>query len=213
MRLGSTVVASILAALLTSTAAVAQAVSREMPEEPSFCATVYANLNSGGGLYQDLSVTSLDKSRSQGMGASFLVGASKLVSAELDFNYAYSFFGSSDSDVLSGNHLATITLDGIVGPSIKAGAGRIRPYLVAGGGFMRASVGRRRYFGWSDNGKTLAVVEAGGGLMWRFNDWLGARADVRYRRGYGAKEDDDTWGAFFDNWTFIKSTVGVTFSF
>jgi hypothetical protein len=184
-----------------------------MSEEPRFCATVYANLNFGGGLYQDLSSTSLDKSHSLGMGASFLAGANKLVSAELDFNYAYSFFGSSASDVLGGNRLATITLDGIVGPSIKAGAGRIRPYLVAGGGYMHASVEKRRYFGWSNNGKTLAVVEGGGGLMWRFNNWLGARADVRYRRGYGAKEDDDTWGDFFDNWTYIKSTVGVTFSF
>jgi hypothetical protein len=213
MRFGRLAVVLLLAMLLTSTAAWAQVASQEVPDEPSFCVTAYYNLNRGGGLYQDLSASTLDKSASHGIGFSLMAGASNLLSAEMDFNYAFSFFGSSNSDVLGGNHVGTITLDGIFGPSIKAGSGRIRPYLSAGGGYMRGSVGKRHYFGWSDNSKDLALLEAGGGVSWRFNTLVGVRADVRYRRGFGAKEDDDTWGNFFDNWSYIKSTLGVPLSF
>jgi hypothetical protein len=213
MRYGRTAVALILTLLLVPATALAQYTSQAPKEDPEFCVTAYYNFNSGGGLYKDLSSATLEKSISHGMGLSFMALASRLVSAELDFNYVFSPFGSSSSDVLGSNRIVTTTIDGLVGPSVKAGAGSIRPYVLAGGGYMRGSVGKRHYFGWSDNGKNLALLEAGGGVLWRFNDHVGVRADVRYRWGFGSREDDDTYGDYFKDWTYARSTVGLTISF
>jgi hypothetical protein len=213
MKYGRTAVVLTLATLLVPAAALAQYTSQAPKEDPEYCVTGYYNFNSGGGLYQDLSSTTLEKSVSHGIGLSFMALASHLVSAELDFNYVFGPFGSSSSDVLGSNRIVTTTIDAVFGPSVKAGAGSVRPYVSAGGGYMRGSVGKRHYFGWSDNGKNLALLEAGGGVLCRFNDHLGARADVRYRWGFGSKEDDDTYGNYFKNWTYIKSTVGLTVSF
>jgi hypothetical protein len=210
MRLGTVSAALLVALLLAPSSALAQYSAQQALENPDYYVTAYYNFNLGGDLFKGLDASSLKKSNAHGLGASFTFLARHLVSAELDFNYSHNFFGSSDT--LSRNNVMTTTVDGIVGPWFRTGFGRIRPYAVAGGGYMRGLVSNRRKVGWTDPGKNLALAEAGGGLLWLFNDSLGVRADVRYRWGFGAKEDAGDYG-YFDKWTYMKTTVGFSIAF
>jgi hypothetical protein len=210
MRFGQTAVAVLVAVLLTPAAALAQYSAQKSLEDPDFYVTAYYNFNFGGDVYKGLGDSSLKKSNSHGLGGSFTVLARHLISAELDFNYSHSFFGSSDT--LSRNTILTATLDGVVGRWFKAGPGRIRPYVLVGGGYMRAIATNRRKVGWSAPEKNLGLVEAGGGVLWLLNDSFGIRADARYRYGLGAKEDGSDYG-LFNKFTYVKSTAGLSIAF
>ena len=210
MRFGTVSAALLLALLLAPSSALAQYSAQQALENPDYYVTAYYNFSLGGDLYKGLDASSFKKSNSSGLGASFTFLARHLISAELDFNYSHNFFGSSDT--LARNNVMTTTADGIVGPWVKTRFGRMRPYAVAGGGYMRGLVSNRRKFGWSDSVKNLALAEAGGGLLWLFNDSFGVRADVRYRWGLGAKETDGAYGSF-DKWTYMKTTVGLSIAF
>jgi hypothetical protein len=209
MRFGKLAVVMLFAALLVPATAMGQYSAQKALENPDYYVTAYYNLNFGGGVYKDLNGWS-GKSVSHGLGASITVLARHLVSAEIDFNYSHSFFGSSDQ--LSRNYLLTTTLDGIVGPWFKLGSGRVRPYLAAGGGYARGLVTNRRKMGWADTGKNLLLAEGGAGMLWLFNDSIGLRADVRYRQGFGAKENGNDYGRF-GKFNYLKSTLGLSIAF
>ena len=182
MRNGKLALALLAALVLAPASAQAQYAAQEALGDPDVCITGYYNLNFGGDVYKGLSATTWHASRSHGLGASVTLLARHLVSAEVDFNYSHSFFGTSDS--LNKNYVLTTTLDGVVGPWFSLGSGRIRTYAVAGGG-----------------------------LLWLFSDSLGVRADVRYRWGRGAAEKDNGGYGKFDNFTYLKSTLGFTVAF
>ncbi len=210
MRFGTVSAALLVALLLAPSPALAQYSAQQALENPDFYVTAYYNFNLGGDLYKGLDASAVNKTNSHGLGASFTLLARHLVSAELDFSYSHNFFGSSDT--LSRNNLISTSADAIVGPWFRTGIGRVRPYALAGGGYMRGLVSNRRRFGWTDTVKNLALAEAGGGVLWLFNDSFGVRADVRYRWGLGAKEDEGDYGSF-DKWTYMKTTVGLSIAF
>ncbi len=210
MRHGMVAFALLVALLLAPATAGAQYAAQEALGNPNTYVTAYYNLNFGGDVYKGLSAATWDASRSHGVGASVTLFARKLVSAEVDFNYSHSFFGTSES--LAKNYVLSTTLDGVVGPWFKMGGGRIRTYAVAGGGYMRGVITNRRRAGWDQGSKNLGLIEAGGGVLWLINDSLGVRADVRYRWGLGGKDKDGAYGKF-DKFTYMKGTLGFSIAF
>jgi len=188
MRNGKLALALLAALVLAPASAQAQYAAQEALGDPDVCITGYYNLNFGGDVYKGLSATTWHASRSHGLGASVTLLARHLVSAEVDFNYSHSFFGTSDS--LNKNYVLTTTLDGVVGPWFSLGSGRIRTYAVAGGGYMRGMITNRRRAGWSHPSKNL-------GVSW----------------GRGAAEKDNGGYGKFDNFTYLKSTLGFTVAF
>jgi hypothetical protein len=201
MRLRTLPVTVLMALLLAPVTVFAQQVS----EGPDTYLAGYYNFNFGGDLFKDRD----EDTTTNGFGGALTFWGRGKFSAEIDFNYNKNFFGKSD--VAGDNNLLTFTLGGIVGPWAKAGSGRVRPYFAFGGGLMRSTVEEFATVGWQET-KNLGLLEAGGGLLWLFNDTLGMRADVRYRWGVGADADEDGWG-LIEKWTYVRATVGIALAF
>jgi hypothetical protein len=198
-------VASALLILLVAPAALAQHAPRSTPAGPDNYLTAYFSVNFGGGLFEDR-----DEDReTSGVGASFTFLGRGTFSAEVDFNYNRNFFGpvedSGDSTLL------TLTFGGIAGPWLRTGGGYVRPYAAFGGGLMRYTIDEFVAFGWDDT-KNLGLVEAGGGVLWLFNNGFGVRGDLRYRWGIGETSGEGGWG-LIDKWTYVRGTLGVTLAF
>jgi hypothetical protein len=132
-----------------------------------------------------------------------------LFAAEIDANYNNDFFGPASE--IGDTSLVTLTFGGVFGPWTQAGAGRLRPYLAFGGGWMRASADDFHKVGWN-SAKNLGLVEAGGGLVWLLKNGFGLRGDVRYRWGLGAGTDPDGW-CVIDSCTYLRGTLGVSLAF
>jgi opacity protein-like surface antigen len=98
----------------------------------------------------------------------------------------------------------------VVAPVRLTSATNWRPYATAGLGVIRSWV--------TDPSNTVAdthqnnfAFNVGGGLMYSLNNRVGLRGDVRYSR---ALVDEDTQeGFYFNDYGFVRATVGVTFGF
>jgi hypothetical protein len=205
MRLGITAAALVLVSLLVPSQARAQYSGQQASEAPGNYVTAHYNFNVGGDLFKDRT-----PAHASGVGASLTVFGRRLISAEAAFDYNYSFFGASDK--YGTNYLLAGTLSGVAGPWLKAGPGRIRPYLALGGGYARASVTNYRKVDWSAPAKNLGLFEGGGGILWLVNDSIGVRADVRYRYALGSKESGGGWG-IYDHMTYMRTSAGLTIAF
>ena len=119
--------------------------------------------------------------------------------AELDVSRAMSF----DDEGLDDTRLTTVTVSAIATPH----RARLQPYVQGGVGLLRAEgcvAGCAARFA-----DTVAAATLGGGLQYRFADWVAVRGDVRYVRAIGdhdglPRRDDSA----FD---FYRISVGVTF--
>ena len=84
-------------------------------------------------------------------------------------------------------------------PFVSGGVGMIQPNIAEPGGLARVDETK---FGWN----------AGGGIVALISERIGIRADTRYFR---ATDDADSMNAFgirFDGFDFVKTTVGVAFT-
>lgn len=172
---------------------------------------------------------------SHGFGAALTLRAHRTFAVEFDVNYTPAFSGSAighGPDIPLGNHtfsvesqkelltdLLTVSASGIVGPWLRAGSGRFRPYVAFGGGvlrsdvkaFTRAATDTYPFVTFVDSGqhdtRTLGIVDVGGGLLWLFTSRVGVRGDVRYRLGLTEPE------SLASMWTYVRSTIGLTVAF
>jgi hypothetical protein len=158
---------------------------------------------------------------SHGFGAALTLRAHRTFAVEFDVNYTPAFSGSAighGPDIPLGNHtfsvesqkelltdLLTVSASGILGPWLRAGSGRCRPYVAFGGGvlrsdvkaFTRAATDTYRFVTFVDSGqhdtRTLGIVDAGG--------------DVRYRLGLTEPE------SLTSMWSYVRTTLGLTVAF
>lgn len=86
-----------------------------------------------------------------------------------------------------------------VRPFASGGVGLIQPNLAEPGGLLRVDGTK---FGWN----------AGGGLVTMLSDRIGIRADVRYFRASDDQASTNAFGIKFDGFDFVKTSVGVAFS-
>lgn len=169
-------------------------------------ATVYGNINFGGGMFADR-----EKGSSGGFGASVVIWGRGLYSAEVDFNYNGKFFGTTED--LGSNKMLTFTGNGLIGPWFTVGSSqRVRPYAAVGVGAMMSTIDNFSAAAWSTS-KTMGVFDIGGGVFYNFTPRFGVRGDIRYRVGLGASTNPaDGWG-LIEDWTFMRGTLGATFAF
>ena len=85
---------------------------------------------------------------------------------------------------------------------------KVRPFAGAGVGLLR--VRAAIFDGQTPASRTDLGFNAGGGLLYLFNDALGVRGDMRYTRYFQRHSDLPlTDNGFFDFW---RTSVGATFS-
>jgi hypothetical protein len=205
MRLRTVSVALLWALLAAPVTVLAQYSATQASNGPDNYLTGYYNFNFGGDIFKNRETDTT----ANGFGGALTFWGRGKFSAELDFNYNKNFFGTSEN--VGENNLLTFTLGGIIGPWARAGSGRVRPYFAFGGGLMRSTLKDFATVGWTDT-KNLGLIEAGGGLLWLFNDTVGIRADARYRWGVGANSDEAGWG-LIEKWTYVRATVGLALAF
>jgi hypothetical protein len=171
---------------------------------------------------------------SSGFGAALTLRAHRTFAVEFDVNYTPAFSGSAighGRDIPLGNHtfrvesqkelltdLLTVSASGILGPWLRAGSGRFRPYVAFGGGFLRSDV---KAFtraatdtypfvtfvdSHQNDTRTLGIVDVGGGVLWLFTPRLGVRGDVRGRAAL-MEPESVPW------WTYVRTTIGLTVAF
>jgi hypothetical protein len=171
---------------------------------------------------------------SHGFGAALTLRAHRTLAVEFDVNYTPAFSGSAAGwgpDIPLENHtsrresqkelltdLLTVSASGILGPWLRAGSSRLRPYLAFGGGvlrsdvkaFTRAATDTYPFVAFVDGGqhdtRTHGIVEVGGGLLWLFTPRVGVRGDVRGRAAL-MEPESVPW------WTYVRTTIGLTVAF
>jgi hypothetical protein len=211
MKVRAAVLALLILAVFTPTVTAqtapppSQPVMTEPKEEgPDNYFVFYWNRNTGGTLVEDT-----DREESDGYGVAFTWWGRGIFSAEIDFNYTPEFFGSESE--YSSNNLMTFTASGIIGPWIKTGSMRFRPYAIIGGGLMRSTIDEFANVDWKSS-QNKGVVDAGGGLLWLFTRNVGVRVDARYRMGVGENDSDDGWG-MLDKWNYLRFSAGLALAF
>jgi len=171
---------------------------------------------------------------SHGFGAALTVRAHRTFAVEFDVNYTPAFSGSAighGPDIPQANgtfriesqkelltDLLTVSASGILGPWLRAGSSRVRPYVAFGGGllrsdvkaFTRAATDTYPFVTFVDSGqhdtRTHGIVEVGGGLLWLFTPRVGVRGDVRFRAAL-MEPESVPW------WTYVRTTIGLTVAF
>jgi opacity protein-like surface antigen len=172
---------------------------------------------------------------SHGFGAALTLRAHRTFAVEFDVNYTPAFSGSAighGPDIPQANgtfriesqkelltDLLTVSASGILGPWLRAGSGRLRPYVAFGAGilrsdvraFTRAATDTYPFITFVDSGqhdtRTLGIVDVGGGALWHFTPRLGVRGDVRYRLGLTEPEGMNSM------WSYVRTTIGLTVAF
>jgi len=171
---------------------------------------------------------------SHGFGAALTLLAHRTFAVECDVNYTPTFSGSAAGwgpDIPQADHtftresqkelltdLLTVSASGILGPWLRAGSSRFRPYVAFGAGVLRADVkvftrtatDTYPFVAFIDHGqhdtRTHGMVEVGGGLLWLFTPRVGVRADVRGRSAL-MEPESVAW------WTYVRTTIGLTVAF
>jgi opacity protein-like surface antigen len=98
----------------------------------------------------------------------------------------------------------------VVAPSRIKGAKNWRPYATAGLGVTPAWVTDPSNQVVDTNQNNLAF-SFGGGVMYSLNNRVGLRGDVRYFRAL--VDEDQREGFYFKDYSFWRTTIGVTFGF
>lgn len=143
---------------------------------------------------------------------------------EFDLERSWHFFKDSDlgntgsaraDDV---NTRALSVMGNLVAPIQIKGMTTWRPYASAGLGMIRASFDRTAP-NQSDTHQNDFAFNVGGGVMYRLNDRIGLRGDLRYFR---ALADEDKvlpsgqrgdLSGYYRDYCFLRATFGVTFRF
>ncbi|HEY2432699.1 MAG TPA: outer membrane beta-barrel protein [Vicinamibacterales bacterium] len=134
-----------------------------------------------------------------------------IIGAEFDFGYSPNFFSTTtDANGFafsSGNNVATLTGNLIVGAPVGGHGAQIRPYAVGGLGLIRSNVGATGFFD-----ATTANdfgFDVGAGLAGFFTQNIGLRGDVRYFRSFNGSNN----GVGLSNFHFWRTSIGVSFKF
>lgn len=140
-----------------------------------------------------------------------------VVGFEVDFGWSPNFFEDTAGDRnfdFGDSNVTTLMTNLLI--SAPPGTG-LRPYVSSGLGLIRANVSGGSLF--NDLSSNDLGVNIGGGLNGQFTENVGIRGDLRYFRGLEQRNDDDAIDDVdlfdedfgFENFSFWRGTVGVTF--
>ena len=144
-----------------------------------------------------------DTTRPTTLGVSIASMAGGLFGFETDFARVADV--PVDGSVFAGNTRVTSVLGSVI---LSLPSGRVRPYFVAGGGWLRLDAAETATDG--------IAIGAGGGLMGFISENVGVRLDARYVLGSTLDDDFDfreLTKLEFDDLRFWRTSVGLALRF
>jgi len=139
-----------------------------------------------------------------------------IIGAETEISYSPKIL-DNDANALAKSHVFMGSESLMVGPRID----KAKPYFVIGAGdlYLNASSKALGLPGNLDSitasmSNNYFTVDVGGGVMYFFNQRVGARADLRYFKAYGLNISDlENSGLKFNKFDFWRAGFGVSFAF
>ena len=110
-----------------------------------------------------------------------------------------------DGSVFAGNTRVTTVLGSVI---VALPGGRVRPYFVVGGGWLRLEAAEEKTDG--------IAIGGGGGLMGFISEHVGVRVEARYLLGATLDDDFDfreLTKLEFDDLAFWRTSVGLALRF
>jgi hypothetical protein len=166
----------------------------------------YLGFTFGGGssLFADLEQGSGETASAVGASVA-LVGAG-LLGLEADIGYVPGFFERGERQiVVPGSFVTSLTGSVILTLPLSVTRESLRPYLLAGGGLMRAEA--RDIQSVFPIRSTMPAVVFGGGAIGMLSNSVGVRFDLRYLRSLG--EGDDLSAGTGARVRFWRGSVGL----
>ncbi len=148
----------------------------------------YLGFTFGGGssLFADLEQGSGETASA--LGASVALVGAGLLGLEADIGYVPGFFERGEREiVVPGSFVTSLTGSVILTLPLSVTRESLRPYLVAGGGLMRAEA--RENLSLFPIRSTMPAVVLGGGATGFLSNSVGVRFDLRYLRSLGQGDD------------------------
>jgi hypothetical protein len=148
----------------------------------------YLGFTFGGdsALFEDLEGGSGETASAVGIAGMWLGGG--VLGLEADIGYVPGFFERGDRElVVSGSFVTNITGSAVLTLPVSITRESLRPYLVAGGGWLRAEA--RDITTVFPIRSTMPVIALGGGAIGFLNPTVGVRFDLRYLRSIGAGDE------------------------
>jgi hypothetical protein len=139
-----------------------------------------------------------------------------IIGAETEIAYSPQIL-DNDANALAKSHVFTGSESLMVGPRID----KAKPYFVIGAGDLYLNAGKAS-LGLPGNLDSITAsmsnnyftIDMGGGVMYFFNQRVGARADLRYFKAYGLNISDlQNSGLQFTKFNFWRAGFGVAFAF
>lgn len=121
------------------------------------------------------------------LGASATLVGEGMLGVEADVGYVPGFFQRGDRGLVSGSHLFNITGSVVLTLPVSVTRESLRPYLVAGGGMLRAEAPDTLSL--LTIRRTMPALTLGGGAVGFLTNSVGVRFDLRYLRSMGAGND------------------------
>lgn len=140
------------------------------------------------------------------LGASVAIMGVGLLGVEGDIGYVPGFFERGDRQiVVPGSYVTSLTGSVVLTLPLSVTRESLRPYVVAGGGLMRAEA--RDIQSVFPIRSTMPALSFGGGAIGMLSNSVGVRFDLRYLRSLG--EGDDLIAGTGPRVRFWRGSVGL----
>jgi hypothetical protein len=141
----------------------------------------------------------------------FVVGGSAtwlvdFIGVEVDFGRVPGFFQTESQQLVLSSSVTTLTGNIVLTLPKKMARYTLRPYVVAGGGLVRAAYDDE--LGVLSNTRSLGTLDFGGGATGFVNDRVALNWDLRYYRSLGGTEGSGL-SIGRERISFWRATMGV----
>jgi hypothetical protein len=164
----------------------------------------------GSSLFADLEQGSGESASALG-GSVSVIGAG-ILGVEADIGYVPGFFERGEREiVVPGSFVTSLTGSVIITLPLAITRESLRPYLVAGGGLIRAEA--RDIQSQFPIRSTMPAIDLGGGAVGFLSNTVGVRFDLRYIRSLGQGDDALAMADVGARVRFWRGSVGLVLKY
>jgi hypothetical protein len=160
-----------------------------------------------GGSTTFLSLEQADSETTVTLGGSAGWLGGGIVGVEGDFGFVPNYFELGDRVVYSGSYVLSMSGNVILATPLSVTREGLRPYLVSGFGWLRASADDTSPGGTFNIRSNMPAVTLGGGAIGMLSRNTGLRFDFRYLRGLGHGDEEEIPGAEGPRLSFFRASV------
>jgi hypothetical protein len=164
----------------------------------------------GSSLFADLEQGSGESASALG-GSVSVIGAG-ILGVEADIGYVPGFFERGEREiVVPGSFVTSLTGSVVITLPLAITRESLRPYLVAGGGLIRAEA--RDIQSQFPIRSTMPAIDLGGGAVGFLSNTVGVRFDLRYIRSLGQGDDALAMADVGARVRFWRGSVGLVLKY